>query len=462
LADASPPDLTFARDRIQTLLDRLEVLASGDTVDALPISPLHDELDAIAHGVNVLVGELRWAHALRTEIERVRAEQVREEQVRIADARFATAFRSNPCAMAILVLADWRFRNVNESFETSSGYTSNEIVGRTLAEIGMWVHPDDVATMRMELETAGSFRSREVRYENKNGVQLTTVCSAEIMSFDGELCVLCAAMDITDRKRAEVQVAMLQEELAHLDRVKSLDALAGSLAHEINQPLTAVMANAEAALRLLAAREPRLEAVREALAEIVADNRHAGEVILRMRSLLKKSPARVEEIDLNSLVNDVVRLVQGNAARRHIMLDVDLGCEIAPLPGDRIQIQQLVLNLLLNALDATQEQCSDAARVRVRTSQRDDMAVVDVTDHGTGASDEVLARMFEPFYTTKSDGMGIGLSICRTIVTAHKGTLAATRNGAGGMTFSAAFPTCAAPDPRVSRVPVPGNVAEPM
>jgi len=246
--------------------------------------------------------------------------------------------------------------------------------------------------------------------------------------------------DITQRRQAETRAAMLRDELAHLSRVGMLSALTGALAHEINQPLTAVRVNAEAGLILLGSEKPSLHEIRAALSEIRNDNQRAAEVLRRVRTLLRKETARAEPAEINSTVSDVVKLVENSAIRRGIFIDVALAPETRPVRGDRIQMQQVVLNLLMNACDAVQQNERRSRRVNVKTYASDEGMVVEICDSGAGLSDEELPRVFEPFYTTKRDGMGLGLSICRTIVDAHRGTLAATRNSDRGMTFSVSFP----------------------
>jgi len=423
------PATGFAPERIRNLLDSLERLAAGDTQTDLPISPLHDELDAIAFAVNSLVSELRFAHARITESERV---------------NFATAFHANPCAMAIVRVSDGRFQDVNAAFERQTGFGRAEVVGLTVHDLGVWVDPDDAAALSREMWGGGRFGSREVRFRDRNGRPSISVCSAEVITFQGESCVLAAGLDVTDRKQAETQAAALREELAHLGRVTMLDALAGSLAHEINQPLTAVMANAEAALQMVAASPLPLQELRETLTDIVSDNKRAGEVVWRMAAMLKKDASQYEPVDVNRTVGEVITLVQSHAVSRRTSLDVQLDAGIVPVWGDRIQIQQVVLNLLVNAFDAVAECAPANRRVRIQTLARDRAAVIEVSDTGAGLGPDELAAIFEPFYTTKRDGLGLGLWICRGIVGAHGGTLEARCNPGRGMTFSTTLPAARA------------------
>jgi PAS domain S-box-containing protein len=424
--------VAFASDRISDLLERLERMVAHDPEARVELSPAHDELDAIAFGINALAEELKWAHS----------------------RNFATAFRSNPTAMAIVRLRDGRFQDVNASFERQTGFPRDEVVGRTIVEFGMWVDPDDVAGVRTALCQGGRLESHEVRYRTRSGAIVTAVYSAEIIESGGEPCILATGLDVTERKRTEAQAALLREELAHLGRVTMVDALTGSLAHEINQPLTAITTNADAAARLLAATPPRLRALGEALADIRRDSQRAGDVVRRMRVLLRKNPTEHEAIDLAGAVADVVKLAEGNATTRRIRLDVTLPQASPLVRGDRTQIQQVVLNLLLNAFDAVADRTPADRRVRLSVAVRDDTALIEVSDCGPDLPDEALAQLFEPFYTTKQEGLGLGLSICRTIVSAHSGTIAAARNAGSGMTFSVTFPLADATPP--DRVEAPG------
>ena len=435
-----PYDVRFDADRVSDLLERLERLVAHDPEARMAISSAHDELDAIAFGINALADELRWAHARISEAERTRADALHEEMLKRSAANFVTAFNSNPCAMAIVRMSDARFRDVNASFERQTGFRHAEVIGRTVDEFGMWIDPDDIATVVTAISQGGRLDSQEVRYRTRSGALVTAVYSADIIQFGDDPCVLAAGLDVTERKRTERQAALLREELAHLGRVTMLDALTASLAHQINQPLTAVTTNADAALLLLSAQPPRWRDLTDALMDIRRDSQRAGDVVRQVRLLLRKLPTQLEVLDLTSTVADVVKLAEGNASIRHIVLDVELPASGPAVLGDRSQIQQVVLNLLLNAFDAVKDRPAAERRVRLDVSGREGTAAIEISDCGPRLPEETMARLFEPFYTTKQEGLGLGLSICRAIVDAHNGTIEARPNPESGTTFSVALP----------------------
>jgi C4-dicarboxylate-specific signal transduction histidine kinase len=256
--------------------------------------------------------------------------------------------------------------------------------------------------------------------------------------------VLSIVRDITERRRAELQARELRDELAHVGRVTTLAALTGSLAHEINQPLAAVMTNAQAARRLIAAPVPDLAELRAALADIVADNQRAAEVVKRLRTLLRKDTSEYGPVDINDSIGEVIKVLQGDIAARRIALDTDLAPLVPLVLGDRVQLQQVILNLLMYAFEALDGDDRSVKPVLIRTAVVDGMITVEVEDDGIGLTDDQLPRMFEPFYTTKPGGMGLGLAICQTIVSAHDGSVTVSRNASRGTTFSFSLPARAA------------------
>lgn len=246
------------------------------------------------------------------------------------------------------------------------------------------------------------------------------------------------------RRRAELEAEHRRRELAHVSRVSTLGELAASLAHELNQPLTGVLTNAQAAIRFLAADPPNIREVREILDDIVEDDKRAGEVIRRLRAMLQTGKIDPVEIDVNRAVAEVQRLVASDAIIRGVTIDLALTPDLPLVLGDRIQLQQVVLNLVVNGMDAMEATAPGERRLSLRTDLTDRRGVrIAVTDRGTGIAPEKLTRIFEPFVTTKSEGLGMGLSIARTIVEAHGGTLSATNNEDRGATFVVGLPSVA-------------------
>jgi signal transduction histidine kinase len=246
------------------------------------------------------------------------------------------------------------------------------------------------------------------------------------------------------RAEAEKEASILRDELAHMGRVETLNALSSAIAHEINQPLAAIRLNTEAAAFFLAKQPLPAAELAAALEDIREDGKRAGDVLNQARELLKKGAASHQAMELNAAVLDVARLVHYGASKRGVHIHSELGPNSALISGDRVQIQQVVMNLLMNACEAVEKRESAFRHVRLTTRFDGDMAAVSVSDQGLGIPEEDMKRLFEPFYTTKTSGMGLGLAICRSIVQAHKGRLAVRKNADGGLTFTAEFPFAAA------------------
>jgi two-component system sensor kinase FixL len=218
--------------------------------------------------------------------------------------------------------------------------------------------------------------------------------------------------------------------------------LTASLAHELNQPLTAILSNAQAAQRILASDPTDLAEIREILGDIVEDDKRAGEVIHRLRGFLKKSNVELAALDIGELVGQVARLVTSDAIIRNVAIRLDLAPGLPPVCGDRVQLQQVILNLLMNGLDAMREPGESERTLVLRTfSEGPASVVVAVEDSGVGIDEADLEHVFHAFYTTKADGLGMGLAIARSIVEAHGGRLSARNNPGGGATFSFTLPT---------------------
>jgi signal transduction histidine kinase len=243
------------------------------------------------------------------------------------------------------------------------------------------------------------------------------------------------------RKQGELETQRLRQELTHIGRVSAMGELSASLAHELNQPLTAILSNAQAAQNLLACDVIDLGAVREILTDIVADDKRAAGVIRRLRSLLRKGDLEFVPLDVNEIVSEVGWLVKNDALIRNVSMRLDLASELPGVLGDRVQLQQVVLNLVLNGLEALRPPWAGARTLVIRTASDGAATVtVAVQDSGTGIDEKDTDRIFQPFYTTKAEGLGMGLAIARTIVDAHGGRLVAANNEHGGATVHFTLP----------------------
>src|SRR5208283_4866019 len=248
------------------------------------------------------------------------------------------------------------------------------------------------------------------------------------------------SIDITERKQMEMELQQKRNELTHVARVSTMGELAATLAHELNQPLGAILRNAEAAELFLEASSPDLEEVRAILVDIRKDNQRAGAVIDRMRSLLKRREVEYSLLDLNLLADEVITLVRPEVDARKVWLALEPASSLRPVRGDRVHLQQVLLNLLLNAMDTMNDSASDGRRITVRVQAVGTQVEVAVSDTGHGIPADKLAHVFEPFFSTKPNGLGMGLAISRGIIEAHGGRLWANNNKAGGATFTITLP----------------------
>jgi signal transduction histidine kinase len=252
--------------------------------------------------------------------------------------------------------------------------------------------------------------------------------------------------DATGRKRAELEAEVHRTEAAHAARGATLGELAAGLAHELNQPLAAILTNVQASQRLLSSEPLRKELLRDIMNDIAADDVRAAEIIRRMRALLKKGQRDVQPLDVNQLTGDVLRLVASDAILRRVRVHSRLEPDLPGIVGDRVQLQQVILNLVVNGLESMSAIAPGLRHLTIRTAQPDtDWVEVTVQDTGPGISAEILGRIYEPFFSTKPDGLGMGLSICRSIVEAHGGRLQASNNPEGGATFVFALPVAGTP-----------------
>ena len=257
-------------------------------------------------------------------------------------------------------------------------------------------------------------------------------------------------LDLTERKRSEAEASEserryreVQMELAHVNRLATMGQLTASIAHEVKQPIAATVTNAQAALRLLESRSADLEEVQEALACIVGDGRRAGDVIDRIRALIKKAPPRKDRLEINGAIREVIELTRGEAVKNGVSVQMDLAEGLPFVQGDRVQLQQVILNLIINAFEAMSvSEGAGELLISTRKAEKEGVLVA-VRDSGPGLAPATLERLFESFYTTKPSGLGLGLSISRSIIEAHGGRLWASANVPHGAIFQFTVP---APD----------------
>jgi two-component system sensor kinase FixL len=252
--------------------------------------------------------------------------------------------------------------------------------------------------------------------------------------------ILLSIVDISERRLNERKAATQRDEIAHLSRVAMLGELSGSLAHELNQPLAAILSNAEAAQRLLARDPPQIQTVTEILADIVSSDRRAGAVIERLRSMLRKEEVKHAPLDLNQVAEESLRLMHSDLLDRRVSVDTSFAQNLPPVSGDRVQLQQVMLNLLINGCDAVAGRGVEAhLHVSSRVTERGGVAIA-ISDNGDGIAPQDIERIFEPFVTSKSHGIGLGLAICRSIIEAHGGRLWASNNASRGATVQFELP----------------------
>jgi PAS domain S-box-containing protein len=298
-----------------------------------------------------------------------------------------------------------------------------------------------------ELQMAGSLQPFEKEYFRKDGKRVPVLIGGTHLIEDGNQGV-AFVLDLTELKRAEAEAREserryreIQMELAHANRVATMGQLTASIAHEVNQPIAATVMNAQAALRWLGGKRPGLEEARQALGRIVEGGCRAADVVDRIRALTKKAPPRKDNVAINDAILEVIVLTHGEAAKNGVSVQTQLADGLPLIRGDWIQLQQVILNLIVNAVEAMSDVSGEARELLISTGKADANGVfVAVRDSGPGLAPAALDRLFEAFYTTKPAGLGMGLSICRSIIEAHGGRLWAEPNEPRGAIFQFLIP----------------------
>jgi PAS domain S-box-containing protein len=344
---------------------------------------------------------------------------------------------------------DGRILEANDEFLRMVSYDREDLVSGRIRWADL-TPPDwrDRNNARIEQQKSiGRFEPFEKEYTRKDGSRVPVLIGGATFEEGGNQAV-AYVLDLTERKRVEAEARENEQryreaqlELAHVTRVTTLGELAASIAHEVNQPLAGVVANAEACLRWLDREIPDLEAVRRSVEWVVDDGNRAGEVIRRVRALAKKTDIEKVPLDVNDVIREVMALVQRELISHQVSLQMELAPNLPMILGDRVQLQQVIINLVMNGIESMQSVTDRRRELVIRSGQDEtEQVLVSVTDCGIGISAENADRLFTPFFTTKSSGMGMGLSICRSIINAHGGRLWATACEPRGTLFQFTIP----------------------
>ena len=365
-----------------------------------------------------------------------------------ADEKFRLAVEASPSGI-VLVDGEGRIALVNTQTEKMFGYSRGELIGQS---VEMLVpkrfganHPAHRAKFMDMPKARAMGAGRELFARRKDGTEFAIEIGLNpIETADGVL-VLAAVADITARKQAEAEALQRREEISHLSRVAVMGELTASIAHELNQPLSGIISNASAGQRFIDRGDVDLCEFRDLLADIVADGRRAGDVIRGIQTMIKKGSPTRQRLNVNDLVANVVRMINPNAMHHSCEVQISLEPNLPPIEADPIQLQQVLINLVINAFDAMRNTPLSRRKVVIATERNGDGTIcMSVRDYGTGISEEARERLFDHFFTTKAEGLGMGLGIVRSIVESHGGTVAGENANGGGARFHFTLPASVA------------------
>jgi PAS domain S-box-containing protein len=371
-----------------------------------------------------------------------------EDRKRVEDAlRRSEAYLAEAQRLSATGTFGWKVTgdDVVWSEETYRIFGFDRTVRPTMDLALQRVHPDDRELVRRELDRVAEGNHDfdvEHRLLMPNGVvKYLHIRSHRVKCESGDEEIVGAVMDMTAARDAQEALHAAQAELAHVNRITTMGQLTASIAHEINQPITAVVTDANAGLLWLAAQPPDLEEVRDSFDRVIKAGHQAGKVTGRIRDLIKKAPARKGDLEINEAILEVVALTHGELVKNGVSLQTRLAAGLPLLQGDKVQLQQVILNLIINAVEAMSGVSEGSRELLISTgSDESSGVVVAVQDSGPGLNPESFERLFDPFYTTKPGGMGMGLSICRSIVEAHGGRVWASRTAVPGVTIQFTLP----------------------
>ncbi len=381
---------------------------------------------------DVLQGDLQTLARLGSELEEQKA-HLSELFARVPEA-------------VVLADRDSRIMRVNPEFTKIFGYTAEEAIGQRIQDL---IAPDDlqeeVESYMYRMIQTGEVLAVETVRRHKNGtrVPVSLICVPLSSKGSGDTGYVIYR-DVTETKRLQDEQQRyheIQMEMAHANRIATIGHLSASIAHELNQPLTGIITNCSTCLRMLTGDPPNLDGARETVRRTMRDGNRASEVITRLRALFGKREAAAESVDLNESTREVIELSFGKLQEGRVIVRTELADDLPLVTGDRVQLQQVVLNLLMNALDAMKGIKDRPRQLVIRTERWEgDCVCVSVRDSGVGFEPHDMDKLFEAFYTTKHDGMGMGLSVSRSIIESHQGRLWAVPSDGAGATFAFSIP----------------------
>lgn len=360
-----------------------------------------------------------------------------EIEKRMSESRFSKVFSGSPVSISLIRQSDGRIVDANPAWEQMTGVPRGEALGKTHLELGFGFEEPGEQRFFEHLASGKPLRDFEQRLRMPNGSSRTLSASAELANLHGEPCYISMAKDITEIQEAEEA----RKKLHQASRLGMLGELTASIAHEVNQPLGAILSNADAATMLMERPNPPLDEIREILSDIRRDDMRASEVIRQVRSMVMRGETDRLPLDPGELARGVAAMVRHDCKSRSISLTSEVAENLPVVCGEKVRIEQVLLNLLLNAMDALKEVAPDWRRIRLAVAPTmDGMVEISVTDSGPGIPTDLMERIFENFFTTKGEGMGLGLALSRSIAEAHGGKLFARNAPGGGASFHLILP----------------------